>query len=251
MARSLTDEAIDRIRGFVQSGRFPPGSKLPPEPELAAELGISRSPMREAVKALSLARVLEIRRGDGTYVTSLAPSLLLEGLGSAVSLMHGGSVLELTEVRRLLEPAATGLAATRITTTQLDELHRLLTAMAEAVDDVERLTVLDAAFHHAVITATGNETLTTLLDAISSRTLRARIWRGTVDHGVTHLTLAQHNAIYTALANHNPEVATAAALMHVDTSERWLRAHQADIDEPPRAGAPGEAADHTKLEDPH
>ena len=211
MARSLTDEAIDRIRGFVQSGRFPPGSKLPPEPELAAELGISRSPLREAVKALSLARVLEIRRGDGTYVTSLAPSLLLEGLGSAVSLMHGGSVLELTEVRRLLEPAATGLAATRITTTQLDELRDLLTAMAEAVDDVERLTVLDA---------------------ISSRTLRARIWRGTVDRGVTHLTLAQHNAIYTALANHNPEVATAAALMHVHTSERWLRAHHADLDEP-------------------
>jgi GntR family transcriptional regulator, transcriptional repressor for pyruvate dehydrogenase complex len=232
MPRSLTDEAIDRIRGFVQSGRFPPGAKLPAEQELAAELGISRSPMREAVKALSLARVLEIRRGDGTYVTSLAPSLLLEGLGSAVSLMHGGSVLELTEVRRLLEPAATGLAATRITTRQLAELRNLLTAMGEALDDVERLTVLDAAFHHAVITATGNETLTTVLDAISSRTLRARIWRGTVDRGVTHLTVAQHDAIYTALASHDAEVATAAALMHVDTSERWLRAHQADLDDP-------------------
>jgi GntR family transcriptional repressor for pyruvate dehydrogenase complex len=239
MPRSLTDEAIDRIRGFVQSGRFPPGSKLPTEHELAAELGISRSPMREAVKALSLARVLESRRGDGTYVTSLAPSLLLEGLGNAVSLMHGGSVLELTEVRRLLEPAATGLAATRITTRQLDELRDLLTAMGEAVDDVERLTVLDAAFHRAVITATGNETLTTLLDAISSRTLRARVWRGTVDRGVAHLTLAQHNAIHTALANHDPEVATAAALMHVDTSERWLRAHQADLDEPGNAQHPG------------
>jgi GntR family transcriptional repressor for pyruvate dehydrogenase complex len=231
MPRSLADEAIERIRGFVQSGRFPPGSKLPPEQELAAELGISRSPVREAVKALSLARVLQIRRGDGTYVTSLAPGLLLEGLGNAVALMHGGSVLELTEVRRLLEPAATGLAATRITTEQLDEVRQLLDAMQETVDNIERLTVLDAAFHRAVITATGNETLTTLLDGISSRTLRARIWRGTVDRGVTHLTLAQHTAIYNALANHDAEVATAAALMHVATSERWLRAHSADIDE--------------------
>ncbi|MEV6878037.1 FadR/GntR family transcriptional regulator [Amycolatopsis sp. NPDC051128] len=231
MSRSLTDEAIDRIRGFVQSGRFPAGSKLPPEQELATELGISRSPMREAVKALTLARVLEIRRGDGTYVTSLAPSLLLEGLGSAVALMGGGSVLELTEVRRLLEPAATGLAATRITDEQLAGVAELLDAMHDAVDDVERLTVLDAAFHRTVTAATGNETLTTLLDGISSRTLRARVWRGTVDRGVTGTTLAQHRAIYTALANRDPGVATAAALMHVDTSERWLKAHLADVEE--------------------
>jgi GntR family transcriptional repressor for pyruvate dehydrogenase complex len=228
MARSLTDEAIDRIREFVRSGRFPAGSRLPPEHELATELGISRSPTREAVKALELARVLEVRRGDGTYVTSLAPSLLLEGLGNAVSLMEG-SVLELTEVRRLLEPAATGVAATRITDAQLRTVAELLDAMQEAVEDVERLTVLDAAFHRAVVTASGNETLTALLDGISSRTLRARIWRGTVDRGVTHVTLDQHKAIYDALAGRDPAVATAAALMPVDTSERWLRAHLADF----------------------
>ncbi|MFI5586253.1 FadR/GntR family transcriptional regulator [Amycolatopsis sp. NPDC051758] len=228
MARSLTDEAIDRIREFVRSGRFPAGSRLPPEHELATELGISRSPTREAVKALELARVLEVRRGDGTYVTSLAPSLLLEGLGNAVSLMQG-SVLELTEVRRLLEPAATGVAATRITDAQLRTVAELLDAMEDAVEDVERLTVLDAAFHRAVVTATGNETLTALLDGISSRTLRARIWRGTVDRGVTHETLSQHKTIYDALAGRDPAVATAAALMHVDTSERWLRAHLADF----------------------
>jgi len=225
MARSLTDEAIDRIREFVRSGRFPAGAKLPAEHELATELGISRSPTREAVKALSLARVLEIRRGDGTYVTSLAPSLLLEGLENAVSLMQGGTVLELTEVRRLLEPAATGLAATRITETQLGAVAGLLDAMEEAVEDVESLTVLDAAFHRAVITAAGNETLTALLDGISSRTLRARIWRGTVDRGVTQETLSQHRAIYEALAAHDPALATATALTHVATSERWLRAH--------------------------
>src|SRR3954469_25506261 len=112
---SLTDKAISRIRELILTGELPPGSRLPPEQQLAAELGLSRNLMREAVKALVLARVLEIRRGDGTYVTSLEPAVLLEGLGSAVELLRGDTQLELTEVRRLFEPVATGVAAARIT----------------------------------------------------------------------------------------------------------------------------------------
>ncbi|MDT7642693.1 MAG: GntR family transcriptional regulator, transcriptional repressor for pyruvate dehydrogenase complex, partial [Pseudonocardiales bacterium] len=167
---SLTDEAISRIRELVQSGRFPAGSKLPAEHELAAELGVSRSPVREAVKALSVARVLDVRRGDGTYVTSLAPGLLLAGLGSALEMMGASTLLEFLEIRRLLEPAATALAATRITDEQLAVVFQHLEAMREAADDVELLIVHDAAFHRAVSLATGNESLTALLEGISSRT---------------------------------------------------------------------------------
>jgi GntR family transcriptional repressor for pyruvate dehydrogenase complex len=232
---SLTDEAISRIRQLVRSGRFPAGSKLPAEHELAAELGVSRSPVREAVKALAVARILDVRRGDGTYVTSLAPSLLLEGLGNAVEMMPSGTLLELTEVRRLLEPAACALAAGRITEAGLRVVHEHLQAMREAAEhaDVERLTSHDAAFHHAVNLATGNEALTSLLDGISSRTLRARVWRGTVDRGAVHQTLAQHDAIYAALAEGDPSIAMATALVHVHTSEQWLRDHLADPDIPP------------------
>src|ERR1044072_8124880 len=68
---SLTDKAIEQIRELIRSGALPPGSRLPPEPDLAAQLGLSRNLAREAVKALAVARVLEVRRGDGTYVTSL------------------------------------------------------------------------------------------------------------------------------------------------------------------------------------
>src|SRR5918997_158263 len=107
---SLTDEAITRIRRLIQSGQLRPGAKLPPEQQLAAQLGISRNPLREAVKALVVARVLDVRRGDGTYVTSLEPALLLEGLRLAVELLRDDSVLQLIETRRLLEPAATALA---------------------------------------------------------------------------------------------------------------------------------------------
>ncbi|MEU3918214.1 FadR/GntR family transcriptional regulator [Streptomyces sp. NPDC029004] len=224
---SLTDKAIERIRELVRSGVLPPGSKLPPEPELAAQLGLSRNLAREAVKALAVARVLEVRRGDGTYVTSLQPSLLLEGLSGAVELLQidPGALLDLAEVRRLLEPAATALAATRISDAGLTEVERHLEAMREARDDVERFNVHDAAFHRAVVAATGNESLLTLLEGVSGRTLRARVLRGTVDAEAAARTLADHEAIFAALANRDAALCQAAALLHVSNTEQWLRQH--------------------------
>ncbi len=220
---SLADKAIARIREMILTGDLPPGSKLPPEQQLVAELGVSRNLVREAVRALVVARVLEIRRGDGTYVTSLEPGLLLEGLGSAVELLRGDTLLELTEVRRLFEPIATGLAATRISPAQLAEVEEHLCAMRAARDDAEQLNRHDAAFHRAVIIATGNATLATLLEGISSRTVRARVWRGMVDDNVADLTLAEHEAIYAALVAGNAALAQATALVHVSSTEAWLR----------------------------
>ncbi|MET9762845.1 FadR/GntR family transcriptional regulator [Streptomyces sp. NPDC006372] len=224
---SLTDKAIEQIRELIRTGALPPGSKLPPEPELAAQLGLSRNLAREAVKALAVARVLEVRRGDGTYVTSLQPSLLFGNLGGAVELLQGdsGALLDLMEVRRLLEPAATALAATRISDEQLTQVRKHLDAMRAARDDVEALNAHDAAFHHAVVSATGNESLLTLLEGVSGRTLRARIWRGLVDSRVAGRTIEEHEAIFAALSARDPALSQAAALLHVSNTERWLREH--------------------------
>ena len=111
---ALTDEAIGKIKEMIISGRVRPGEKLPREADLAAELGLSRNSLREAVKALTLVNVLDVRQGDGTYATSLAPSLLLEALSFIVDFHRDDTVLEFLEVRRILEPAATGLAAVRM-----------------------------------------------------------------------------------------------------------------------------------------
>jgi GntR family transcriptional regulator, transcriptional repressor for pyruvate dehydrogenase complex len=220
---ALTDEAITKIRGMIQSGELPPGSRLPPEPQLAAQIGLSRSGVREAVKVLESARVLDVRRGDGTYVTSLAPRLLLEGLGLAVELLQDDTLLEVMEVRRMLEPVATGLAALRMSDTGLDELGRILDDMRAAADDHEKLIRFDTAFHHTVVAATGNETLTSLLDGLSSRTVRARVWRGLIEGNSAHTTIEEHHAIYDALRRRDQLLAQASALLHVNTSEAWLR----------------------------
>lgn len=223
----LTDEAITKIKSMIVAGELRPGDRLPKEADLADHLGLSRSSLREAVKALSQIRVLDVRQGDGTYVTSLQPSLLLEGISTAVELVQDETLLELTEVRRLLEPAATGLAATRISTDQLAEVKGHLDAMRDAAEDVEQLIKHDTAFHRAVVAATGNVTLTTLLDGISSQTLRARVWRGLIDANAAGRTLAEHQAIYSALVARDAVLAEAAELVHVTSIETWLRAQVA------------------------
>ncbi|GAA1382973.1 FadR/GntR family transcriptional regulator [Catellatospora chokoriensis] len=221
---ALTDEAIAQLRGMIQSGELAPGSRLPPENELATQMGLSRSGVREAVKVLEAARVLDVRRGNGTYVTSLAPQLLLEGLGVAVELLQPAGLLEVMEVRRLLEPSATAVAAGRMTDGQLSELEELMKRMRSAVDDAEQLMEYDIAFHRLVVAGTGNETLASLLDGLSGRTVRARIWRGLVLDNAAHTTIDEHQAILAALRSRDPALAAAAALMHVNTSESSLRA---------------------------
>jgi GntR family transcriptional repressor for pyruvate dehydrogenase complex len=89
----VTQEAIDRIRDRIASGDWGPGTRLPREADLAKELGLSRNSLREAVRALSLARVLEVRQGDGTFVSSLEAIDLLEPTLSATHLLRGRTVL--------------------------------------------------------------------------------------------------------------------------------------------------------------
>jgi len=225
---SLTETVIAEIRELIRTGELQPGSKLPPEQQFAAQLGVGRNLLREAVQVLAASRVLEVRRGNGTYVTTLEPKLLLEGVGTAVELIRADDLLELTEVRRLFEPAATALAAARISPERLLRVHAHLEAMHRAANDVEQLNQHDAAFHREVIAATENETLLALLEGISRRTVRSRVWRGLVDSDSAWRTLADHEEIYAALAAGDAALAHAAALMHVHNTERWLRNHLPD-----------------------
>jgi GntR family transcriptional repressor for pyruvate dehydrogenase complex len=220
---AVTDSAIASIQGLILSGELRPGSRLPPENELAAQLGIGRSSIREAIKALALIRVVDVRQGDGTYVTSLEPHLLLEGVGFAIDLVQDSSMLEVAEVRRLFEPVATGLAADRIGDETLDRLYAHVEGMERAGDDQERLVHFDQLFHSTVYEAAGNPTLASILDGLSSQTVRGRIWRGVVEGAAAAQTLREHRAIYDALAMHDRPLAEAVALIHVHTSEQWLR----------------------------
>jgi GntR family transcriptional repressor for pyruvate dehydrogenase complex len=219
---AVTDEAIEKIKDMIVRGELGPGSRLPPEKDLAERLGLSRSSMREAVKALEVIRVLDVRRGDGTYVTSLEPKLLLEAISFVVDLHDDDSLLEIFAVRRVLESHATGLAAQQADDDDVAALDAEISGVAPDTD-IESLVEHDVRFHGAIARLAGNDYLASLLDSLTSQTVRARVWRGLTQAGVVERTLAEHRAILDAIADHDAELATSIAQVHIAGIERWLR----------------------------
>ena len=219
---ALTDQAIAKIKDLIATGAFAPGAKLPREKELAEQLGLSRNSLREAVRALTLIGVLEPRQGDGTYVTSLEPELLLAGTTFLADLLTGPTVLELYQVRRILEPAATALATPRLSESELDELGACLERM-DTAETTQAFIDIDVEFHRIIVGACGNATLASLIQNLSGGTLRARVWRAISERGAVESTRRLHHDIYRALQTRDPDLAAAADLVHLAEGERWLR----------------------------
>lgn len=219
---AVTDEAIIKIKEMIVSGEFGPGDRLPREPDLAERLGLSRNSLREAVKALSLVHVLDVRQGDGTYVTNLEPGMLMGIMEFVADFHRDDTVLQFLEVRRILEPVATAMAATTMKDSQIDELRAHLDALG-ASPSVDELVASDLEFHRKIAEGSGNPVLCSLLDSLSGPTQRARVWRGLTQTDAIERTMAEHRAIVEAIASHQQEVARAWATVHVSGVELWLR----------------------------
>jgi DNA-binding FadR family transcriptional regulator len=218
---AVTDEAIEKIKAMIVSGTLRAGDRLPKEADLAAELGLSRSSLREAVRALSLMNILDVRQGDGTYVTSLEPTLLLEALSFIVDFHRDATVLELLAVRRILEPAATAMAAERATDADLEELGKLLDSLGES-PSADELVANDLEFHRRIVACSGNSVLSSLVETMSAPTTRARVWRGLTQAGAWERTLAEHRAILHAMVLRDAEAARSWSTVHIASVEQWL-----------------------------
>jgi DNA-binding FadR family transcriptional regulator len=220
---ALTDEAIDKIKAMIVAGDLAPGSRLPKEEILAGQLGLSRSSLREAVRALAAMRILITRQGDGTYVSSLEPHLLLESLSFAADVSQGRAALQLLQVRRLLEPQATGLAAALLRPDDLRELRHILDQCRSAAT-VEAFVAHDIAFHLRIAEAVGNPVLSMLLCVLSTRTQRVRIIRGSRTRHALDNAHGDHEEILRALQARDALLAVSAATVHITAVEQWLAA---------------------------
>ncbi|MDA2807938.1 FadR/GntR family transcriptional regulator [Nocardiopsis suaedae] len=235
----VTRRPIERIKAMIAEGRLRPGDRLPTERDLAHEFEVSRSSMREAVRTLTTLGVLEVRHGAGVYVSSLRPADLLETFSVLAEISQGDTLIEVLQVRRMLEPAATALAAARATDAQLERVGAILDRISSGSGGRETVAA-DLTFHQAIVQITGNATLAAINEGLSSRTFNARVWRGHCADGQAARLRQDHERIYQALLARDPDAARAAATMHVMEVERWLRAdlETATAEE---AAAPGAA----------
>jgi len=227
-ARSQPEVVIQGIKTMLTTGELKAGDRLPVENDLAAQLGVSRGSLREGVRALAILGVLDTRQGDGTYVTSLDPSVLLSPIGLLADLQTEGSEAHLLDVRRILEAESAARAAQHLTPEALLALGRVLDSVDEMLAedaDLERFIETDAAFHRGIAQASGNPALAALIDSLGGQTFRARLWRAINDRGSLADTQQEHRAILAELIRGDPERARIRMSVHILGVEEFAVSH--------------------------
>ena len=164
---SLPEEIANRLLMLIQGQELRPGDKLPAERELAQMMGVSRPVLREALRALSIMRVVDIRHGAGTYIASLEPEQLIAHL-DFVFARDSVALNKLFEARRVVEAGNTRFAAARISAQQLARLEELLAALGGEIDDPDRFGDLDMEFHNAICDAAANFLLSQFMNIINT-----------------------------------------------------------------------------------
>ena len=223
---SRTDEVVDGIKTMILDGALHAGDRLPVEKDLAAALGVSRGSLREGVRALAILGILDVRQGDGTYVTSLDPSLLLAPVGFVVDLQDA-SAAAFHSVRRVLETEAAGLAALHTDDDRLDSIRAILDAAAAELArrpvGHARLVETDLEFHRAVACASANPVLAALVESLVHRTERQTSRFVVTDERVELRMHAEHEAILLAIEARDPDRARLRMASHLLTVEDQTR----------------------------
>ncbi|MEV5570606.1 FadR/GntR family transcriptional regulator [Spirillospora sp. NPDC052269] len=206
---SLVEQVIDQLKGEIVAGTWPVGVRIPPEPVLSESLGVGRNTVREAVRALTHAGILESLQGDGTYVRATS-----EMSGAMRRRLERAELVETLEIRRGLEVEAARLAAARRTPADLAAIELALARRdaAWANGDTSEFVEADLVFHTAVVEATHNGMLIELYRDFSAA-LRASI--GAAGAVVEHVDIP-HSPIAAAVAAGDGEAAASAARRCLD-----------------------------------
>ncbi|QXI27581.1 FadR/GntR family transcriptional regulator [Pseudomonas vanderleydeniana] len=201
--RSLVDQALEQLRARITQGTWKVGERLPTEPELAAELGISRNTMREAMRVLAFSGLIEIRQGDGSYLrTTTDPLATMQALSRC-------SLDQARETRHSFEVEAIGLAALRRTDEDLKGLREALEASSHHYHgDLDCFITCDLVFHQRLIDAAHNPMLSELYRYFSS--VIAGALRQTLDITPRRQSVFDlHIALLEAVEQRDPERAKA------------------------------------------
>jgi GntR family transcriptional repressor for pyruvate dehydrogenase complex len=213
---SAVSEVARQMTTLIADGTFPPGTRLPPERQLAESLGVGRSAVREALAALEILGLVTVRPGSGTYVrdsmSELLPTTLSWGL-----MLSAEHTAQLSEVRSALEVRAAVLAAGRIDAAALGRLREHLEAMEASTGDLGTFIEADAAFHLQLARAADNGVMGELLQTVRSL-LRVWVERGLRSTEQALTACREHRAVYDAIAAGDAAAAAAAMDVHMHTA---------------------------------
>ena len=210
----LYEQIVKQIEESIERGDLKAGHQLPPERELALQFGVSRTAVREAVKALREKGLVEAYPGRGTFITSETSNSIRLSFDRMIKSGPREGTLHLVEVREILEPEIAALAATRVTEECLNELREAIQIMNGAKSDPDAFIEADLDFHLALAEAAANPLILSLIDSIIGvlREQRISIFQveGGPDRGQYH-----HKRILEAVENHDPVGAREAMRAHL------------------------------------
>ncbi|ADD28208.1 FadR/GntR family transcriptional regulator [Meiothermus ruber] len=220
----VSEKLAKDLEQLLQDGVWRPGDQLPGERDLASRFGVSRSSVREALRILELNGWVEIRQGDGTRVASPSESF---GRRLRSRLHQEDFILELFEVRRILEPAVAALAAERSHPQGVARLEELLAQQQAAKEDLYRFVELDMFFHKTLADMSRNAVLSEIVSLLEVELRQIRLV-STAKRYRPQVTLSEHLRILEAIRASDPEAARQAMLAHLSTVESSAKIKEVD-----------------------
>ena len=223
--KKIYEAIVDQIRQLIIDGYIKPGDKLPSERELVASFKVSRSSIREALSALEMMGILEVRTGEGTFIKHLKPESIMASLAWSLYLDRG-TVVEMLEVRKMIEVQAVGYAADRATIQEINQLAQTLETMKNNLENMGSISEkADLIFHYTIAVATHNKITIRLMDTISDNlqhlihATRPKLYEGKY---TPELLYIEHEKIYEAIKNRDVKEARRQMLTHLDGVEEEI-----------------------------
>lgn len=217
----MLDLIIEQLQNSILDGRLPIGTQLPPERELANMLGVSRASVREALRAMALMGWIEIRPGEGSFVSRATAERVLQPL-SYVLMLDRDNVKDLLELRAILEVETAGLAAIRRTDECLNDIKDTIHNMEDSAStNVEDFLNYDMLFHKKVDQAAANPILAKTNMILRELLLEANRRVARLPEG-RNTAIQSHHEIAEAIERRDEEAARLAATKHLKTVEGFV-----------------------------
>jgi GntR family transcriptional regulator, transcriptional repressor for pyruvate dehydrogenase complex len=211
---TLTATAFEQLISHVVKGTWKPGDRIPPERDLCQQLGIARTSLREALKAMELVGMVDSRVGDGTFVCPRSEFLSRPLLWAFTGVDHE-ELHDVMEARTIIEVNLAGLAAERASDNEIANIRQAVQMMRDSIARGDSILEADMAFHLAIAAAARNEALRNAVQLLRNLT-RQWIHFKLLMPGVPANVLKRHEAIYRAIVQRKPTAARSAMRTHLE-----------------------------------